>query len=294
MRTLQLIVIISIFQITLVFAQNNDTSLNSETDKSFLEETSNWWVDIPVWIPGFRGSYSYGDVSIEAEDGSYPGEPTNPIEPPEPGEPPIGGGNILSRLFNSSSYLKFFFMGMVSYNNNKYWVQLDGYEGNVGSSVNFVFNNKEVVRASYQAVLMRLLIGYSFYEKENRSHSRRFTIFGYTGARLHYADIYSDLNRLSNGLDLSFYWGEPVFGIKNRLAFKNWLFKLQGDIGGFYTGKNYSYMIQFICYYRISDLLSFKLGWADWDINHKRTFKDETLILNVHLSGPTTGFTFHF
>lgn len=243
---------------------------------------------------GFRGAFTYGDVSIEGEDGSNPGEPAHPIEPPEPGEPPIGGGNIFSRLFKSSSYIKFFFVGMVSYNKDKFWAQLDGYEGTVGSSVNFKFNDQEVVRATYRVGVLRFLLGYSLYERENGSHSRRFTFYGYTGARLHYADIFSDLNRVGNSLDLSSFWGEPVLGIQNRLRFKNWLFLLQGDVGGFYSGQNYSYMIQFIGYYRISNLLSLKMGWSDWDINHKREFRNETLILNVHLSGSTTGLTFHF
>ncbi|UCF62932.1 MAG: hypothetical protein JSW33_10145 [bacterium] len=262
--------------------------------KNFLQETRKWSAELPIWIPGFRGVFTYGDIRVEGEDGSNPGEPANPIEPPEPGEPPIGGGNILSRLFRSSSYLKFFFMGMVSYNSHKFWAQLDGYEGTVGNSVYFKFNNSEVVRLTYRAALMRFLAGYSLYERENRSQSRRYNFYGYIGARLHYADLYSDLNRLIDRLDLSLYWGEPILGLQNRLTLEKWFFILQADVGSFYRGRNYSFMIQFIGYYRISNLISLKFGWTDWDVNHKREIRNETLILNVHLSGPTSGLTFHF
>lgn len=65
-------------------------------------------------VLGFRGEFAYGDVTVEAEDGQFPGEPENPIEPPPTGEPPWGNGNIFSRLFTSSAYLKFFFMSRIT------------------------------------------------------------------------------------------------------------------------------------------------------------------------------------
>jgi len=201
---------------------------------------------------------------------------------------------LSTSLLSLVSNLVSFFMGMVSYNSDNFWAQLDGYEGTVGNSVYFKYNDREVVRLTYRAALLRLLAGYSLYEKENRSKSRRYNLYGYMGARLHYADLFSDLNQLKDRLDLNLYWGEPILGLQNRLTLKSWLFILQGDIGSFYGGSNYSFMIQFIGYYRISNLLSIKFGWADWDVNHKRETRNESFRLNVHLSGPTSGLTFHF
>ncbi|MCK5454816.1 MAG: hypothetical protein KAJ16_10660 [Calditrichia bacterium] len=34
-------------------------------------------MEIPIWIPGFRGVFTYGDVSLEGEDGVNPGDPAN-------------------------------------------------------------------------------------------------------------------------------------------------------------------------------------------------------------------------
>jgi len=53
-------------------------------------------------------------------------------------------------------------------------------------------------------------------------------------------------------------------------------------------------MINFYCQYRISNLLSAKLGWSDWDVKYKGDVRDEELSLNVHLSGPNMGLAFHF
>ncbi|MEA3478027.1 MAG: hypothetical protein U9R60_07600 [Bacteroidota bacterium] len=43
-----------------------------------------WSIEIPLWIPGFRGDFAYGDIDLEGEDGTDPGDPENPP----------GGGNI--------------------------------------------------------------------------------------------------------------------------------------------------------------------------------------------------------
>jgi len=75
---------------------------------------------------------------------------------------------------------------------------------------------------------------------------------------------------------------------------KDWLFWLQADIGSFYTENNSTYMINFFCHYRISNLLSVKIGWTDWEVNYQGELRGEKLSLNVHLSGPNTGLTFHF
>jgi hypothetical protein len=141
-----------------VSAQDTAATTSKTVGKSFLRSDRNWSIEIPVWIPGFRGTFAYGDVSLEGEDRINPGEPTHPIEPPDPGEPPDGGGNILSRLFTSTTYLKFFYMGKVRYTRNKFTSQISTHGGSVGSSVNFKFNNKEVVQATYRTAFTRLFI----------------------------------------------------------------------------------------------------------------------------------------
>ena len=75
--------------------------------KSYLIPGRPWTFEIPLWIPGFGGSFAYGDVSIEGEDGVGI---ENPIEPP----PPFDWGKVFSRVFTSKWYLKFFFITRVA------------------------------------------------------------------------------------------------------------------------------------------------------------------------------------
>jgi hypothetical protein len=265
-------------------AQDTSTTSVIYDEGSFLNRDKNWELTIPVWIPGFRGNFTYGDISLEGEDGTDPGDPT---------DPPEGGGNIFSRLFNSSSFLKFFFMGRVAYSSDKFIIELDSFSGRVGNRVEFTLNNKEIATAEFFSLLTRLIAGYSFYEFENKSHSLRLTAYGYTGLRVHYIELTSNLNRTVRSLNLNKSWGEVLFGLKSRLALNDWMFRLQGDISGFNKNSNFSYMLQAVCAYRLSNLLSIKLGWTDWDVKYRGNVKDEELTLNVHLSGPNMGLTFH-
>jgi hypothetical protein len=272
MRFFQLLVLFNILYTFNFLAQDTSTTSVLYNEGSFLNRDKNWELTIPIWIPGFRGSYAYGDVSLEGEDGTDPGDPT---------DPPIGGGNILSRLFNSSSFLKFFFMGKAIYSSNKFIIILDSFSGRIGSRVEFLLNDKEIATADFFSLLTRLVAGYSVYEFENASNSLRLTVYGYTGLRAHYIELTSNLNRTTRNLDVNKFWWEVLFGLKNRLALDDW------------KGNSFSYMIQASCYYRLSNLLSIHLGWTDWDIRYRGDVKDEELKLNVHLSGPDMGLTFH-
>lgn len=293
MKKILLLVAITIFCIEFVSAQDT-TAINNNDEQSYLRNDWNWAIEIPIWIPGFRGDFAYGDVSLEGEDGVDPGTPANPIEPPPPGEPPDEGGNILSRLFSSSRYLKFFLVGRISYFNGKFLTQFDGFAGTVGNSVDFKLNSEEVAAASYATILTRFLIGYSVYEVENISQTNRLTIYGYAGMRAHYFELFSNLNRTARNLDINVFWGEALIGMQTIFALKDWLFMLQADVGSFYTSNNSSYMLNAFCHYRISNLLSVKIGWTDWDVSYKGEIRGERLSLNVHFSGPNTGLTFHF
>jgi hypothetical protein len=276
--------------IPLISAQDDDYDMvNSQKGYLTYGDSLNWQLEIPIWIPGFRGDFVYGDISLKGEDGNYPG-PVNPIEPP----PEEDDGNIFSRLFTSSLYIKFFMMGRIGYVNGDFSASLTGFTGGVGSSLYFRLNNKELVQASYRAAWLRLHAGYELFESTSRNRDFRYELIGTSGVRVNYMTISSDLNNIINRLDLKSTWTEFLIGIKNRLIWDDWFIILSGDIGNFYTGRNYSYMIQFFVYYRLGELVSFRAGWTDFDINHERVILNETLTLNVHLSGPNLGFTFKF
>jgi len=64
------------------FIGAQDTITKKEIKKqkaSYLIPVRPWTFEVPLWTPGFAGSFAYCDIDIECEDG---GDPENPIESP--------------------------------------------------------------------------------------------------------------------------------------------------------------------------------------------------------------------
>lgn len=255
--------------------------------KSFLLPGRPWTVEIPIWVPGFAGSFAHGDVEIEGEDGV---DPEHPIEPPPGG----GIGEIISRLFQKDWYLHFFLLTRVVYEKNRFLTQLDGLSGAVGSSIKFEYNNQEIVQASFRTTNLRLYAGYKIVQAESKNNKFRYELFGYLGARIHFHKIYSDLNGTINNLDISPAWVEPIIGIINQFTFKRWFIVAQGDYGGFFVNSKYSDQISLYACYRIGRLTSIKAGWNHLEINHSGTFLKEDYKIKTTFSGPSIGLAFHF
>jgi len=290
MKKIVILIILAFISIAFVSAQDTipPNKKKVKQEKSFLREDRPWFIEIPLWIPGFQGEFAYGDIEIDGEDGEDPGDPGTPPDP----DPP--GGNIWSRLFSSSTNIKFFYVGRAGYSKNRFIAQLDNVGGELGKSVKFRFNDKDVVQANIRVILTRIYAGYAFYMKESRDTRRKLKLFGYVGTRFHFIKVYSDLNKSINKLDINPIVVEPIVGLKMRLALKKWLFTIQSDCGGFYIRENLSFMTNVNAHYRLSNLLSIKVGWMDWIINHQRTFLGKDMRIRIHLSGPVAGLTFHF
>ena len=158
-----------------IYAQDTLTKKEiRKQQKSFLIPGRPWTFEVPLWVPGFAGTFSYGDVDIQGEDG---------VDPEHPIEPPPGGsiGEILSRLFTKDWYLKFFYMSKIAYENKDFLAALDGIAGAVGNSVKFNYNNEEIVQANFQTINIRLLVGYRIVNVTAANKKFRYELYGYLG-----------------------------------------------------------------------------------------------------------------
>ncbi len=282
--------LISSFFLIVSYSIGQESKSKKEVRKqktSFLVPGKPWTAELPIWVPGFAGTFAYGDVEIEGEDGV---NPENPIEPP----PGFDFGKIISRLFQDDWYLKFFFLTKITYEKNKLLVQFDAISGSVGGSVKFKLNDSEIVQANFQTINFRLFAGYKLFEAISDNGKFKYELFGYLGTRVHFHRIYSDLNNAINNLDISPRWVEPLMGIQNQFTFKRWLIVLQGDYGGFLVNSKYSDQISFFTYYRTGKVSSIKVGWNHLQLNHSGTFQKEDYKIKATFSGPSVGITFHF
>ena len=284
-----LFLIISVLLLTATaFPQDTLTKKQwKKQQKSFLLPGRPWTVEVPLWIPGFAGSFAYGDIDIEGEDGV---DPEHPIEPPSGG----GLGEIISRLFTKEWYLKFFFLTRIAYEKNRFQVQLDGLSGAVGYSTKFKYNDKEIVQANFRTTNVRLFAGYKLVQVTSGNQKFRYELFGYLGVRAYFQKIFSDLNGAINKLDIHPFWFEPIFGLQNQFTFKRWYIVIQGDYGGLFQSSKFSAQFTGFVYYRSGKITSLKLGWNHVEMKHKGSFLNEDYKAIVTLSGPAVGIVFHF
>jgi len=288
MRKILLLLIFSISFIFTAFPQDSITKKEiRKQKKSFLLENKSWTAELPLWIPGFAGTFAYGDIDIEGEDGV---DPEQPIEPPPPWDP----GGILSRLFTANWYFKFFFITRIAYEKERFLFSMDGLTGSIGSSVKFNYNNKQIVQVNFRSSNVRVFGGYKIIQAESKNKKFRYELFGYAGVRMHLQEIYSDLNGAINKLDIHPFWAEPIIGLQNQFTFKRWFIVLQADYGGIFIDDRFSVQVSSFAYYRTGKTTSLKLGWNHLQLNKSGTFLKENYNIRTTFSGPTLGVAFHF
>ena len=288
MKNYFLTLIFTFLFIGFVFPQDTITKKEyRKQQRSFLLENRTWIAELPLWIPGYAGSFVYGDIDIEGEDG---------VNPEQPVEPPPGGvvGEIFSRLFTSEWYFKFFFISRVVYEKDKLLFQLDGITGAIGTSVKFNYNNKEIVQVNFRSSNARLYGAYKFLQHNSDNSRFRYELFGYVGVRWHLQEIYSDLNGAVNKLDISPMWVEPLIGVYNQFTFKRWLLVAQADYGGLFDNEKYSVQISGFAYYRTGKITSLKIGWNHLQLYDRGIILKQEYRIRTILSGPSVGIAFHF
>jgi len=268
------------------FAQDTTHKTKKRHQKSYLKKDRPWTLEIPLWIPGFRGEFAYGDIDLEGEDGGDPGDPGDPGDD--------DGCGVLCRLFSTEAYLKFFLSGRVSYEKKKFMAMADLYTVEIGELVKFNYNNKEIVQVNIRAVLARAYAGYCFLEHTSASQKSRINLYAFAGIRFHGISITSDLNNTINKLDIHPTWTEPIIGLRARLVSKKWMFSAMADMGSFYLNNSFSFLININAGYRINRLLSIKMGWNIWDVDYRRYYIDEELNMRINLAGPSASIAFHF
>jgi hypothetical protein len=285
-----LLIVANLIAIETVSQDTIPENKNGKLYRNFLQNDGKWTIEIPIWIPGFRGEFAYGDISLEGEDGVDP-KPDQPIEKPRPGD-------IFKRLFKTSGNLNFVFMSRISFNSGKIYAQVDGFSGSVGSSTVFRYNNTELIKARFSTNLYRFFAGYEIIDTRSKSDKIKFQMHPYLGIRFNDINLNAQLGKSDDQLSAIPLWVEPIFGVKNALILRRWSFVLNGDLGYWADKKDkedkLSYMINFTANFRISNLISVKAGWSDWNTNYKNKVLGEDLKLKMNLSGPSAALTFHF
>ena len=90
-------------------------------------------------------------------------------------------------------------------------------------------------------------------------------------------------------------WVDPVIGVAFDTSLSDkWSVKLQGDIGGFGVGSNFTWQAVAGFDYRFSKLASLALGYRHLDWDYEEGSGATRFTYDAYLSGPLIGVTFHF
>ena len=260
--------------LTTVLFSNTLFSQKTSNSKYYTNSQTKWLLEIPLWVPGFRGKLTYGDIEL------------NTATPKEKEE--------LERIEKDPG-LEFYFVGRASYKANKLWIQADAFSGTVGNTFTFTTKHgtkeRELVYLAAQGTMPRLILGYSVWKKTFNEHST-IEILPYTGIRYIYIEFEGELVTGDKAIDLVSSWFEPLIGVSIPYNYKRFRLELQGDWGG--TATKNSVMINSYLKYRISRLIETKLGWTSIYSHHKDVVKNQVLDFDINLHGPTIGVGFHF
>ena len=284
----RIIICISLIGPGIIDAQDTLTEKElRKQKKNYLLQDRPWTFEIPLWIPGYAGYFSYGEIDIEGEDGV---NPENPIEAPPGGSV----GKIFSRLFKTDWKLNFFYLTKIAYERDRFMAQFDAITGAVGETTKFKSNDNQIVKANFRTTNCRLIGGYKIINNQSESEKFRYELIGYTGFRAHFHKVYSDLNSIVNALDINPIWFEPVLGIQNQFTWKRWFAVVQGDYGGYFVKAKYSMQFTAYVYYRMGKATSLKFGWNHLYLDQSGRFLRQDYVINATFSGPSAGIALHF
>lgn len=267
MKTISLICLF--FIVTDLFAQDSIGTKSSRLD--FLDEIDQrkWRVKVPIWVPGFRGSFAYGGISQLPEEGDK---------------------NVIDRLQGELG-VAFYFIGDIDFRPKKWLFGVDGFHTTLVSNLEFQNIDKIEFQVGIDGTILRGLVGYRAYEKWNKDTHFRAQIYPYLGIRYIDLDIYSEEPDI---LDIRPSWFEPIIGVEIPIQYKRWFFTAQIDVGGLSINNHWSWNGSINATYRFSRLFALGAGWSFLNFNYDQDFLYKYLNLEIQLAGPVLGLEFHF
>lgn len=262
-----------IFSLVLCF---NTISAQDTINKNLLQEElfaqidqRKWRVKVPLWIPGFTGSFA--SVGI----GTLPEE----------------GDNVIIGRLEGEIGVSFYLIGDIQFKSKNWLFAADGFHTTLASNLKFQNIDKLQFPAAIDGTIVRAYAGFKIFEKNNIDDRLRLTIYPYAGFRYMDLRIYSEN---SNILDVDPDWVEPILGLRVMGYYKRWLFEAKADVGGFSINNHWSGFAGLDAGYRFSKLFGLGLGWAFMNFNYDQEFEYKLIRLDMSLSGPVLNIGFNF
>lgn len=248
-----------------------DTIVNDNSKNAFLNELDQrkWRIKIPLWVPGFTGSFAYGGISSLPEEGNM---------------------DFLDRL-NGEIGVTFYLIGDVRFTPKKWLFEADGFHTTLASGLKFENIDKVEFDVNIEGTILRTVAGYNVYESINSDSYFSLKIYPYIGLRYFDLHIFSEN---ANILNITPSWFEPIVGFSVPINVKRWFFGAQLDVGGFGINEHLSWHASANAGYRFSKLFAMGLGWSALDFNYSEDYNNKYLDFGIRLAGPVLSLQFQF
>ncbi len=256
-------------------AKEDSLKFRNTYDQVVLEET-HWQVSLPLWVPGFRGSFAFGNITID------PG-----FENPAPGTQTEED----DRLRQSQLSVQFYLLANLSYRTGRFFIEADGMKATLDNDITFTDGDRLKFGGTIDGVILRGFAGYRFLEKTNEDKLLKWSMEVYGGVRFMDVSVFADRIDL---LDVRQDWIDPIIGLRIPVVFKRWVFSVQSDYGALIGADHRSFFAGANASYRFSKLFGLGLGWAYLNARYEGQYESKKLDLGMELTGPTLRLSFSF
>jgi hypothetical protein len=248
---------------------------NFEKDSTKIRsKKSDFVLELPLWIPGFKGNFSYGDISIVGDGNS---------------------GDYFSKLFDSKLGIDFYFVGKMGYNFDKWSIQTDVFGGQIRDAIDFSYNTTNIVDVEIFMIMPRLYASYKLYETNiMKKENILLACWIYGGIKYYHLNINADFAIDILDFEVIKWWIDPIIGYTIKMEISKWAFVFQNDYGGFGIGSDFSWWLQLHARYDIRKHLSVKAGWVTQEIKYSEDKIFDKFKYDVRLNGPMVGIAIRF
>lgn len=251
-------------------AQKDEKDDKRNKDFSYALKDQNWKIKVPLWVPGFKGSFAYGDITLEGKDRDQ---------------------SIFDRLTDNELGVEFYLIADISFKHNNWMFGVDGFSATLGSSLSLKNSENVFFQATIKGLIFRGIVGYKVFERINRDKYLKWSIYPYSGIRYNKLHIYSEKESFIN---IRPSWTEPIVGVYLPFHYKKWYLSGLADIGGFGINNHLSWFLNAESTYRFSKLFALGVGWSVLDISQNDLLNNKNLDLGIRLSGPILSLNFSF
>jgi len=239
-----------------------------------VQKDRNWTIAIPLWVPGYAGTFAIGDVEVEGES---------------------SGGSGLGRFLENEFKLRFAFMGAFSYEGDRWRIHGDIFGGKFTDDVIWKRKQTTLVSAELRTIIPRLHLAYRLFGHSwGNSGYQEVGLWAYAGVRIY--EVKAEVELITDRMESAkASWADPVVGawIPVDLS-RRWWVEVSGDIGGFNVGSRLSWSLYLAGTYRASDLVSISLAYNFLDTDYHGTVMSKDFKWRARVAGPGMGIRFNF